>query len=265
MTSLFAAIVAMTNMCGSVLVDTHGARVVSYVPAGGREIFFVSEKGTGGMPLCWPWFAGHGPSADSRRHGIARYMDFEVAGSNRTGNAASLTFRLKSGEETRRLFPHDFTLEVEVRMDDRLTVTMTGENTGTEPFAVTEAFHPYLAVTDSAKCVVEDAGSREYRLVDPGAGMTLSFTDEGGKDRYTWRPNAKSHLSKSVSPIAPDDWRRFICVENGTLKKDGAYMLNPGGRHTLTRTIRQAFSGPSEKNEPCVSQPVSLKASAVGR
>ncbi len=238
MLSLFAAIVAMTNMYGTVLVDTHGACVVSYVPAGGREVFFVSEKGTGGMPLCWPWFAGHGPMADSRRHGIARYMDFEVAGINRNGNADSLTLRLKSGEETRRLFPHDFTLTVEVRVDDRLTVSMTGENTGKEPFAVTEAFHPYFVVSDSSKCTVEDVDSHEYRLVDPAVGATLSFTDGGGKGRYIWRPNSQSHMSKSVSPIAPDDWRRFICVENGTFKKEDAYMLNPGERHTLTRTIR---------------------------
>ena len=109
----------MTNMCGVVSVDTHGARVVSYVPEGGDEIFFVSEKGTGGMPLCWPWFAGNGPGKDSRRHGIARYKDFEVVGTERIGNDSTLTLRLKSDDETRKLFPHDFTLTVKVRMKYR--------------------------------------------------------------------------------------------------------------------------------------------------
>ena len=66
----------------------------------------------------------------------------------------------------------------------------------------------------------------------------LSFADEGAKGRYIWRPNPKSHMSKSVSSILPGDWRKFICVENGTLKKDDAYMLKPGERHTLTRVIR---------------------------
>ena len=130
MTSLFAALVAMTNMCGVVTVDTHGARVLSYIPEGGEEGFFVSETGTGGMPLCWPWVAGNVPSENSRRHGIARYKDFEVVGTERIGNDSTLTLRLKSDEETRKLFPHDFTLTVKVRMNDRLTVSMTGRTPG---------------------------------------------------------------------------------------------------------------------------------------
>ena len=238
MMTLFAALVAMTNMCGVVTVDTHGARVVSYIPKGGEEVFFVSETGTGGMPLCWPWFAGNGPCKDSRRHGIARYKDFEVVGAERIGNDSTLTLRLKSDDETRRLFPHDFTLTVKVRMNDRLTVSMVGENTGKTPFSVTEAFHPYFSVSHSGKCIVEDIDSDEYRLVDPVRVRTLSFTDEGEKGRYIWRPSPKSHLSKSVSPIMADDWLRFICVENGTFKKDEAYILKPGESHTLTRVIR---------------------------
>jgi glucose-6-phosphate 1-epimerase len=237
MISFFAAIVAMTNVCGVVSIDTHGARVVSYVPEGGEEVFFVSEKGTGGMPLCWPWFGSHGPYKDSRRHGIARYRDFEVVGAQRADNDSTLTLQLKSDNETRKLFPHDFTLTVKVRMNDRLTVSMIGENTGKEPFAATEALHPYFVVSDSEKCTVENVDSDEYRLVDPVRGRTFSFSDDGENGRHIWRPNPKSHLSKSVSPIGADDWRRFICVENGTFKKENAYTLNPGEIHTLTRVI----------------------------
>ena len=237
MTLLFAAIVALTNMYGSVSVDTHGARVVSYVPAGGKEVFFNSATGTGGMPLCWPWFAGNGPFPDSRRHGIARYMDFEVAGKECSRNVSALVLRLKSDEVTRRLFPHDFELEVVVRMDALLTVEMTGRNTGKDPFPVTEAFHPYFAVSDSSRCTVDDSSVRCYSLSDSTAGRTLRFSSGGDKGLHVWRPNPKSHLSKSVSPIAPDDWRRFICVENGTFKKEDAYVLEPGASHTLSRTI----------------------------
>ena len=50
-TALFCAIVAVINAMGTVAVDTHGARVVSYVPVGGEEVFFASKTGTGGMPL----------------------------------------------------------------------------------------------------------------------------------------------------------------------------------------------------------------------
>ena len=48
MTYLVAAIVAMTNMCGVVTVDTCRARVVSYVPEGGDEILAAPEAGATG-------------------------------------------------------------------------------------------------------------------------------------------------------------------------------------------------------------------------
>lgn len=262
MVTLFAAIVAMTNMCGVVTVDTHGARVVSYVPEGGDEVFFVSRTGTGGMPLCWPWFAGLGPEPASPRHGIARYRDFDVVGTKRIGNDSYLTLRLKSDAQTRKLFPHDFTLTVTIRMNDRLTVSMTSENTGNEPFKVTEAFHPYLAVADSVRCRIEGMDSPEWTLEDPVAGRTFSFADEGGKGRCVWRPNAQSHLSKTVQPIKADDWRRFVCPESGTLTGSDAYVLNPGESHTLTRTIR--LSGTYGNAKPINLQPQIEAAAAAG-
>lgn len=236
---LFCAIVAVTNLCGTVSVDTYGARVVSYVPAGGEEVFFVSESGTGGMPLCWPWFAGHGPFADSRRHGLARYCEFRFAGEKRhSAHDSELTFRLVSDESTRSMFPHEFELTVSVRLAECLTVSMVGRNVGTESFAVTEALHPYFAVSDQTKCTVEGECVSECRLVDPVKGRVFAFTQKGADGYYVWRPNPESHLSGNVSPIGPDDWRRFICVENGTLKKEKAYVLNPDESHTLVRTVR---------------------------
>lgn len=243
---VLAAIVALTNACGTVSVDTHGARVVSYVPAGREEVLFVSKTGTGGIPLCWPWFADLGPDG-SQRHGLARYREFKFVGENRhSASDSELIFRLESDEETRKIFPHDFALMVSVRLNDRLTLKMTGENTGSSPFEVTEAFHPYLAVGDSSQCREEGVRSFEWRLHDPVLRRTFTFTDEGGSVRRLWYPDSQSHRSKTVSPILPGEWRKFICPENGTftfpeidtLELVQSYVLNPGESHTLTRTIR---------------------------
>ena len=251
MAMFLAAIVALTNAYGIVSVDTHGARVVSYVPEGGGEVLFVSKTGTGGVPLCWPWFAGLGPDG-SQRHGLARYRDFKVVSKTRYFSRGSeLILRLESDEETRKLFPYDFALTVSVRLSDRLTLSMTGENTGSRPFEVTEAFHPYLAVGDSPQCREEGDVSGEWRLYDPVLGRTFAFTDEGGSGRRLWRPNPESHLSKTVSSIEPDDWRKFICPENGTLEKTRAYLLKPGEKHTLVRTIRLASTYDNAKPFPC--------------
>lgn len=237
--SVLCAIVALSNACGTVSVDLHGARIVSYVPVGGEEVFFSSETGTGGMSLCWPWFGGLGPSTYSRRHGVARYCDFKVVErKNHSYCDKELVLRLDSSDETRRHFPHDFALTVSVRMNDRLTVAMTGKNTGSDPFEVTEAFHPCFAVADSPKaCLVEGESSPECRLVDTAGGNEFALVHEGGAERRVWRPDAESHLSKTVSPIAPGDWRKFICVEYGTFDKERAYTLKPGESHSLVGTV----------------------------
>ena len=241
MNVLFAAIVALTNLCGVVGVDTHGARVASYVPASGGEIFFTSATGTGGMPLCWPWFAGLGPSASSRRHGIARYRDFTVVSEKvHSPRDSELTLRLVSDAETRREFPHDFSLTVSIRLADRLIVTMTGENTGSDPFPVTEALHPYLAVEDSRRCEVRGVETFECTLFRTGSGRALTFTCAGGGFRI-WRPNPESHSSKTVSSLAPGDWKRFICVESGTFAN--AYLLNPGEKHVLRCAVCEDMPG----------------------
>jgi glucose-6-phosphate 1-epimerase len=239
MNFLMASVVGITNLCGAVSVDTHGACVTSYVPKNGSEVIFMSQTGTGGIPLCWPWFAGLGPFADSRRHGLARYCEFELAGKvHHSPRDSELVFRLESGPDTRRMFPHDFELTVSVRLTDCLTISMTGKNTGKEPFKVTEALHPYFAVSDQTKCVVEGLETQECRLSDTVSGRVLAFTQQGSSEYYVWRPNPQSHLAKNVSPIMPDDWRRFICVENGTFRKDNAYFLKPGESHTLVRSIK---------------------------
>jgi D-hexose-6-phosphate mutarotase len=238
MTGFLAAVITITNLCGAVSVETRGACVVSYVPAGVEEVFFVSETGTGGMPLCWPWFAGLGPSEDSRRHGLARYCEFRlVAERHRSPRDSELELRLVSDAETHRLFPYDFELTLIVRLTDILTVSMTGRNTGGAPFTVTEALHPYFAVADQLRCTVEGAEGAVCRLYDPLARRELVFTQSGADGYYVWRAKKDSHLAPNVSPIAPGDWRRFICVENGTMKRERAYTLKPGEGHTLTRTI----------------------------
>ena len=171
------AIVALTNACGTVAVDLHGARVVSYVPVGGEEVFFASETGTGGVPLCWPWFGELGPSDDSRPHGVARYCDFKVVETkNHSYCDKELVLRLESNEETRRHFPHDFALTVSVRLNDRLTIKMTGENTGKDPFEVTEAILPHLAAVDGQKCSVEGGDKGEAYVLKPGESHTLAST-----------------------------------------------------------------------------------------
>lgn len=208
--ALLASLIVLTNAFGSVQVETLGARVVSYAPQGGEEVFAMLPSGYGGVPLCWPWFRYLGPKSDSPKHGIARYREFAVVRRTDGPAASEVELRLDSNAATRKDFPHDFTLTVTVRLDRALSLTMTAKNTGVTPFKVTEAFHPYLR--REAVVRLKDEGSGTYR---------------------TWDPDAQSHLK--TQGLGPEDWRRFICIENGTFTPETAYWLKPGERHTLTR------------------------------
>lgn len=211
----FSGIVALTNLFGSVSVDTFGARVVSYVPAGGRETLANLSPGYGGIPLCWPWFRFDGPKGmDSPKHGIARNREFEIVEHDDGDTSSRLVLRFRSDPATHREWPYDFTLTLTVSLScEGLSLELAGENTGTEPFPVTEAFHPYFLRSEVGR--LKDKGSGTFR---------------------TWDPDPESHL-KTVG-IGPNDWKKFICIENGTFAKDAAYILHPGERHVLSRTLR---------------------------
>ena len=214
MNSLFAAIVALTNSFGTVSVDTLGARVLSYVPNGGRETLAMLPSGYGGIPLCWPWFQFNGPKGEKGdKHGIVRDREFEIVELCRRDDFGRIVMRLESDAATRLKWPYDFSLVLKVELDCRgLALTLTGINTGDKPFLVTEAFHPYFLRSELEN--LNDSGSGFFR---------------------TWNPGPNSHLR--TSGLAPEDWRLFICIENGVFNCDQAYMLRPGQSNTLSRII----------------------------
>ena len=271
---LMAMLITLTNLWGTVCVDTCGARAVSYVPTGHDEVFANLQDGSGGVALCWPWFANDGPSG-CRRHGVARYHEFAVVRKEETPQRAELALRLVSDAATRREFPYDFALTVVFRLEARLTVELIGENTGRVPFRVTEMLHPYFrvgaaracrvtgldgcsyrdaahpelgetrvwrddyAVTEGARIFAFPAGrAHEVALHDPILARRLVLTSAGDLKTVVWSPGEASAKGTNVtSRLAPDEWRTFVCVENGTCYADRAYVIAPGERHVLTRTI----------------------------
>ncbi len=272
MNILFATLVAITNCCGSITVETRGARMVSYVPAVGEEVLARLSDGSGGIPLCWPWFANDGPTPDCRRHGCIRDREFAIV--RRTTD--ELVLRLVSDGETRRHFPHDFELTLAFRLGAALEISLTGRNTGGTSFPVTEMFHPYFRVGDAARCTVRGVDGCRYRdnrhpelgedriwkgdypigdgsrvfefradashvweLEDPALGRRLVFTSAGDLKTVVWNPGPATLAAANVtSKFKPGEWRTFVCVENGTAYRDRAYVLKPGESHVLRRTVR---------------------------
>ena len=71
---------------GRAVADAYGARIVSWRPAGGEEVFAmarsrdrwsVGEQVHGGVPIYWPWFVFEGPEG-CKIHGVTSYAEWRV-------------------------------------------------------------------------------------------------------------------------------------------------------------------------------------------
>ena len=251
---IIAALVALTNAFGSISVDMTGARIASYVPAGGREVLFSSSRPVpdgefepgfnGGIPICWPWVYDDW-GARKRLHGFARRMPWRQTESPEPGEC---TFALESTPETKSEWPHDFRLEYRVRiLEGSLWCSLTTVNTGDAPFAFTEALHPYFRVGDLERVTVKglpggDLAGREhmkgiYRaakdgeavaLVDEEFVRTIGLVGCGAARIVVWNCG-----KDPIRGYAEGDWRRFVCIEPANNMAEDAICLAPGESHTL--------------------------------
>jgi galactose mutarotase-like enzyme len=90
------------------------------------------------------------------RHGFARENNFALV--EETGQ--SLTFSLKSNEQTKASYPFDFEFSVKYSLqENKLKVTFIVENTGLEPLLFSVGAHPAFAVP-----LVKETNYNEYYL-----------------------------------------------------------------------------------------------------
>ena len=151
---------------GRAVADTYGARLVSWRPAGGEEVFAMAKnRGKwpaggqihGGLPICWPWFVFEGPEG-CKIHGVTGYAEWRIK--ERAANR--VVFALDDSETTRRAWPHRFHAELEYLLGESLVAVLRVTNTDTDTYACTEGFHPYFRVGDVEKCVVTGSDGSRY-------------------------------------------------------------------------------------------------------
>lgn len=164
-------------------VGLYGATVTSFVPAGGRELLFVSKKAVhdgsrpvrGGIPVCFPWFGvGFMDERMEPLHGFARKLPWElvevVDDDAVVTSRFRLTGRLAQDAPGRHLVPQAFTAELEVRMGQTLRLELAVTNTDSEPLTYEVAFHTYFSVLDVTACRLHGLEGVEY-VQDGVAGV----------------------------------------------------------------------------------------------
>ena len=254
-------LVAPDGDCARVL--PRGAHLLSWTARGAERLFLadpaLAAPGSavrGGVPVIFPQFAATGPLP---RHGFARTAPWTFAGTTHGDGWVEGRLTLADDAATRAVWPHAFAAELRVRVGGgALAVTLGVTNAGDAPLAFTAALHTYLRVSDVARAAVEGLCGTTYRdstaggaervddapavhvdgeidriyldvpgplvVRDGDAAVRVSAT--GFPDVVVWNPGPER--AAALPDLAPDDWRRMLCVEAAVVGRP--VRLAPGER-----------------------------------
>jgi D-hexose-6-phosphate mutarotase len=257
---------------GVARVVPQGAHVTHWQPRGGEAVLFMSPRSIsapgrairGGVPVCFPWFAARADDPAAPAHGFARIREWRLE--DRT--ATALAFSLESDAETRRLWPHDFRLRLEVVVRGTLDLTLEVVNTSGSAFTFEAALHTYLRVGDvgaiditgleGAPYVDKTDGDTRKRaehtpmrltgevdrvfpgttapciVSDPVLGRRLSVAKRGSATTVIWNPGPAR--AATLADLGPDAWRTMVCVETANTGDDRV-RLAAGEAHQMSATL----------------------------
>lgn len=238
----------------SATVSEYGGHVLSWCSPSEQEFLFVSTRAVyeigkpirGGIPVVFPQFG----KGDLPQHGFARVKRWKVVREQvSTNDAVSVTLRLSSDSSTDSVWPHPFTLELDVVLTDVLLTTLRVINTGRGEFAFTSALHTYFRTSDVSKVRIE--GLRDVEYVDflldrknfveqrssiaitepidrayrdspetlwlscPEDNVRLAITKEGFRDTVVWNPWIEG--AKKIGDLAPEEYPHMLCIESANV------------------------------------------------
>lgn len=280
---LFAERIELKTQYASCVVETQGARVMSFKPAGGEEVIWNAEPeqvkaekwAHGGIPVCWPWF---GVNGKIDIHGTAWRGEFKVISRVKKNGRDELKLGFDAPNAR---------LEYTISLGDGLKLEMKTVNTSSEPLVFSAGFHPYFRVGDVEKCSVggvnpqfkESAFTEPvmldkpiddvfpaspgscsiYRLADPVLDRTLYIFAENSTHVNIWNPGEK----KDTPGIIPgESWRNFACVEpllgysrKPVTLKPGDYVTLMMGVEVRKGSVTSGFLGKDSRVPSAASEP----------
>jgi D-hexose-6-phosphate mutarotase len=168
-------VMVVENKLAKLVMALNGAHIMSYVPAGGEDMFWLSPKSRlaegvpvrGGIPLCTPWFGVHPDGLPM--HGFARIMNWNVDQiENMENGATKVVLSLSDTPSTRSMWPHAFAMHFDVVVGSKLQLDLAITNHSQTPAHFECAFHTYFNVGDVKNTTVEGLDGCTY--IDMGHG-----------------------------------------------------------------------------------------------
>jgi len=221
---------------GTAIIALYGAHLLSWVPAGQRDVFWLSPDSPtepaairGGVPVCWPWFAKQGVPEDALQHGPARINAWQVSTVHASSmDEVSLSLALCANARLAALAP-GLQASLRITLGQTLSQTLHTRNLGTQTFHLTQALHSYFAVSHAAKVGIEGLVGMPY--LDKLRGMAADlqqapFALDLACDRiyHAAQDAGGQFIGRYV--LADPGWQRRIVID--TCGSQSVVVWNPG-------------------------------------
>lgn len=268
--------VRLTCAFGTAEISLYGAHLLNWTPTGAKPVIFMSKDAIffpgkairGGIPICWPWFGACKENPANPAHGFARISFWNLYNvANYPDGRKEASFILKSDEQTKKYWNHDFEAILTVTIGWELTIKLTITNTGKELLNYTEALHTYFNVGDASQTrlhglenttyldatdaftpksetdsfVIDGKFDRVYQehiapveIEDVANNRTLLVTKKGSLTTVVWNPGEQD--AKSMKDFGDEEFRNMVCVEAANAWGSQICLL-PGETHTTSQTI----------------------------
>lgn len=159
---------------GTAVIALHGAHLLSWLPAGQREVFWLSPQSLpepaairGGVPVCWPWFAKQGQAANAAQHGPVRNLPWQLSAIEQSkDDEISLTLapvaQSSADPTSMEGVPPGLQVSLNVVLGNTLRQTLRTQNQGRQAFALSQALHSYYAVSHAQHVGIEGLQGLHY-------------------------------------------------------------------------------------------------------
>jgi glucose-6-phosphate 1-epimerase len=188
--------------------------------------------------VVFPQFASTGPLP---KHGLLRTRIWTVV----QAQDDRVLLRIQDDAESRRLWPHRFTVELDVCLTGSLQLVMKVLNDGDAPFTFSAALHTYFHVDDITRARVEGLrgltyvdkvrdneraleenesvviggetdriymhGPPDVTIANAAGSSAVGIHAEGFGDWVVWNPWAD--LTSTFVDMEPEEYRTMLCVE----------------------------------------------------
>ncbi len=255
-------------------ISLYGAQVVSFIPNDQSDLLWLSpltelnqkKAIRGGIPICWPWFGKHPQNDELPQHGFARISQFALDTiTNLPDGNINAQLSLVSTPASKQLFPYDFKLVVDITVGQQLKVSLTTHNTGSEPFAISEALHSYFSVNDisethikglknttffdqlksknmqdlSEAIIVTQEVDRIYQAdkqaleIEQTSKPTIHITQENCHNVVVWNPWISK--AQSMQDFPNNGYLNMLCIESANISPE--INIAPQATHQISQTI----------------------------